>query len=279
MKATCWMGRNTVEVENVPDPKILNDRDAIVRITSTAICGSDLHLFDGYVPTMKKGDIMGHEFMGEVVEKGRGVANLEVGDRVVVPFPIACGDCCVVPARALLALRELEPERAARREDVRLPDRGHLRLLAPHRRLRRRPGRVRARAVRRRRADQDRERPLRRAGAVPLGHPADRLHGRRVLRHPRRRGRSPSGAPAPSASSQRERADARRRARHRDRPLRLPAADGAREPRRRHAELRGGRQRPGGAEGADRRARARRVHRRRRHGGALPRTRRTPTTA
>ena len=93
MKATCWMGRNTVEVEDVPDPKILNDRDAIVRITSTAICGSDLHLYDGYVPTMKRGDILGHEFMGEIVEKGKGVENLDVGDRVVVPFPISCGSC------------------------------------------------------------------------------------------------------------------------------------------------------------------------------------------
>jgi threonine dehydrogenase-like Zn-dependent dehydrogenase len=93
MKANCWMGRNTVEVEEVPDPKILNERDAIVRITSTAICGSDLHLYDGYIPTMKRGDVLGHEFMGEVVEKGRGVGNLEVGDRVVVPFPIACGNC------------------------------------------------------------------------------------------------------------------------------------------------------------------------------------------
>jgi len=93
MRANVWSGRNTVQVENVPDPKILNDRDAIVRITSTAICGSDLHLYDGYVPTMKKGDILGHEFMGEVVETGRGVTNLAVGDRVVVPFPIACGGC------------------------------------------------------------------------------------------------------------------------------------------------------------------------------------------
>jgi threonine dehydrogenase-like Zn-dependent dehydrogenase len=82
-----------VQVENVPDPKILNERDAIVRITSTAICGSDLHLYDGYVPTMKRGDVLGHEFMGEVVEVGRGVSNLKVGDRVVVPFPIACGHC------------------------------------------------------------------------------------------------------------------------------------------------------------------------------------------
>jgi threonine dehydrogenase-like Zn-dependent dehydrogenase len=93
MRATVWSGRNTVQVENVPDPQILNDRDAIVKITSTAICGSDLHLYDGYVPTMKKGDILGHEFMGEVVETGKGVSNLQVGDRVVVPFPIACGNC------------------------------------------------------------------------------------------------------------------------------------------------------------------------------------------
>ena len=93
MRATVWSGRNTVQVENVEDPKILMDQDTIVKITSTAICGSDLHLYDGYIPTMKKGDILGHEFMGEVVETGRGVSNLAVGDRVVVPFPIACGQC------------------------------------------------------------------------------------------------------------------------------------------------------------------------------------------
>jgi threonine dehydrogenase-like Zn-dependent dehydrogenase len=93
MRATVWSGRNKVQVENVPDPKILNGRDAIVKITSTAICGSDLHLYDGYVPTMRKGDILGHEFMGEVVETGKDVGNLAVGDRVVVPFPIACGAC------------------------------------------------------------------------------------------------------------------------------------------------------------------------------------------
>ena len=93
MRANVWSGRNTVQVENVPDPQIINDRDAIVKITTTAICGSDLHLYDGYVPTMKRGDILGHEFMGEVVELGKGVSNLEVGDRVVVPFPIACGNC------------------------------------------------------------------------------------------------------------------------------------------------------------------------------------------
>jgi threonine dehydrogenase-like Zn-dependent dehydrogenase len=87
------MGRNTVRVEDVPEPKILNERDAIVHITSTAICGGDLHLYDGYIPTMKRGDVLGHEFMGEVVDKGSRVQNLSIGDRVVVPFPIACGNC------------------------------------------------------------------------------------------------------------------------------------------------------------------------------------------
>ena len=93
MKATCWKGPNSVGVEEVPDPRIVNGRDAIVRITSTAICGSDLHLYDGYVPAMRRGDVLGHEFMGEVVEVGKDVGSLEVGDRVVVPFPIACGSC------------------------------------------------------------------------------------------------------------------------------------------------------------------------------------------
>jgi threonine dehydrogenase-like Zn-dependent dehydrogenase len=93
MKANCWIGKQDVRVEQVPDPKILNQRDAIVKITSTAICGSDLHLYNGFVPTMESGDILGHEFMGEVVEVGRGVKNLQKGDRVVVPFPIACGSC------------------------------------------------------------------------------------------------------------------------------------------------------------------------------------------
>src|SRR3954466_14796215 len=100
MRANVWSGRNTVQVENVPDPKILNDRDAIVKITSTAICGSDLHLYNGFIPTMERGDILGHEFMGEVVEVGRNVKNLQVGDRVVVPFPIACGNCGACQAGA-----------------------------------------------------------------------------------------------------------------------------------------------------------------------------------
>src|SRR5690349_3212146 len=93
MKANCWFGTGRLGVVDVPDPKVLNPRDAVVRITLTAICGSDLHLWDGFVPTMEPGDILGHEFMGEVVEVGAGVKNLRAGDRVVVPFPIACGNC------------------------------------------------------------------------------------------------------------------------------------------------------------------------------------------
>jgi threonine dehydrogenase-like Zn-dependent dehydrogenase len=93
MKANCWIGKKHVRVEEVPDPKILNRRDCIVRVTSTAICGSDLHLFNGLIPTMESGDVVGHEFMGEVMEVGPEVKNLKVGDRVVVPFPIACGHC------------------------------------------------------------------------------------------------------------------------------------------------------------------------------------------
>ncbi|GET38133.1 zinc-dependent alcohol dehydrogenase [Microseira wollei] len=93
MKAVCWHGANDVRVETVPDPKILNPRDAMIKITSTAICGSDLHIYDGFIPTMQKGDILGHEFMGEVVEVGSQVKNLKIGDRVVVPFTISCGNC------------------------------------------------------------------------------------------------------------------------------------------------------------------------------------------
>src|SRR5512142_2744930 len=93
MKAVCWYGTHDVRVENVPEPKILNRQDAVVKITATAICGSDLHLYDGYIPTMEKGDILGHEFMGEVMEVGKEVKRLKAGDRVVVPFTICCGEC------------------------------------------------------------------------------------------------------------------------------------------------------------------------------------------
>ncbi len=93
MKACCWYGKNDVRVETVPDPKIKNPRDAIIRVNLTAICGSDLHLLHGAVPSMESGDILGHEFMGEVMEVGEGNTSLQRGDRVVVPFAIACGNC------------------------------------------------------------------------------------------------------------------------------------------------------------------------------------------
>jgi threonine dehydrogenase-like Zn-dependent dehydrogenase len=93
MKALCWYGNYDVRVETVPDPQLLNPRDAIIRVTRTAICGSDLHLYHGAIPAMKPGDILGHEFMGEVMEVGGSVTNLQVGDRVIVPFTIACGAC------------------------------------------------------------------------------------------------------------------------------------------------------------------------------------------
>ena len=93
MKALCWFGKKDVRVETVPDPEILNPRDVIIRVTRTAICGSDLHLYDGYIPTLEQGDILGHEFMGEVVEIGSEVKKLKVGDKVVVPFTICCGQC------------------------------------------------------------------------------------------------------------------------------------------------------------------------------------------
>jgi threonine dehydrogenase-like Zn-dependent dehydrogenase len=112
------MGTHSVEVTDVPDPTILNPRDAIVRITSTAICGSDLHLYDGYMPTMEKGDVLGHEFMGEVVEVGPGASHaLRVGDRVVVPFPIACGACGACQ-RELYSLCENSNPNAALAEKV-----------------------------------------------------------------------------------------------------------------------------------------------------------------
>lgn len=93
MKANCWFGTTNLQVVDVPDPVLINPRDAVLKITTTAICGSDLHLLNGFMPAMVPGDVLGHEFMGEVVELGSAVKNLKIGDRVVVPFPISCGNC------------------------------------------------------------------------------------------------------------------------------------------------------------------------------------------
>ena len=93
MRALCWHGKGDIRCDTVPDPTLQDAGDVIIKVTSCAICGSDLHLYDGYMPTMESGDILGHETMGEVVEVGSGVTKLKVGDRVVVPFNIACGEC------------------------------------------------------------------------------------------------------------------------------------------------------------------------------------------
>ena len=112
MKATCWMGKKKIKVQDVPDPQILNQRDCIVKVSSTAICGSDLHLYNAFIPFMEPGDVLGHEFMGEVMEVGRGVKNLKVGDRVVVPFPIACGNCNACQAELYSCCENSNPNRA-----------------------------------------------------------------------------------------------------------------------------------------------------------------------
>src|SRR6187551_366044 len=114
MRALTWQGKHDVRVQTVPDPQIVNPRNAIIRITSTAICGSDLHLYDHTIPGMKHGDILGHEFMGEVVEVGSGNKKLKVCQRVVVPFGIACGNCCY---HHKLQLPECENSRPAHRSD------------------------------------------------------------------------------------------------------------------------------------------------------------------
>jgi threonine dehydrogenase-like Zn-dependent dehydrogenase len=113
MRALTWHGKHDVRVDTVPDPKIVNPRDAIIKITSTAICGSDLHLYDHTIPTMKAGDVLGHEFMGEVVEVGRGNSRLKVGQRVVVPFVIACGQCYFCAQQQFAACDNSNPAETA----------------------------------------------------------------------------------------------------------------------------------------------------------------------
>ncbi|HEV7613656.1 MAG TPA: zinc-dependent alcohol dehydrogenase [Steroidobacteraceae bacterium] len=113
MRALTWHGKHDVRVDTVPDPKIVNPRDAIIKITSTAICGSDLHLYDHTIPTMKSGDVLGHEFMGEVVEVGPGNKKLRVGQRVVVPFVIACGQCFFCKQQQFAACDNSNPAETA----------------------------------------------------------------------------------------------------------------------------------------------------------------------
>jgi threonine dehydrogenase-like Zn-dependent dehydrogenase len=118
MRALTWHGKHDVRVDTVPDPEIVNPRDAIIKITSTAICGSDLHLYDGYIPTLQSGDILGHEFMGEVVEVGRGNQKLKKGQRVVVPFVIACGQCFFCEKQQYAACDNSNPSETADMSEI-----------------------------------------------------------------------------------------------------------------------------------------------------------------
>ena len=155
MRALVWHGKKDIRCDTVPDPKIEHPRDAIIKVTSCAICGSDLHLYDGFMPGMESGDIMGHELMGEVVEVGTEAnGKLKVGDRVVVPFTIFCGECDQCRRGNFSVCERTNRNKAARRQGLRPHDRRPVRLHAPDRRLRRRPGRISARAVRRHDAHQ-----------------------------------------------------------------------------------------------------------------------------
>ena len=131
MKALCWHGKNDIRCDNVPDPKIEDARDVIVKVTACAICGSDLHLMDGMMPSMKSGDILGHEFMGEVVDVGQGFTKFKKGDKIVVPFNINCGECrqCRMGNWACCQRSNRNGQDGGR--DVRLPDRRPLRLFPP----------------------------------------------------------------------------------------------------------------------------------------------------
>lgn len=120
MKAICWHGRHDVRCDTVPDPKIEDPRDIIIKIKATAICGSDLHLYDGFIPGMREGDILGHEPLGEVVELGAAVETLAVGDRVVVPFTISCGDCFFCDRTMYSLCDNSNPNSARAREVARM---------------------------------------------------------------------------------------------------------------------------------------------------------------
>ena len=185
MKALVWHNPTDIRCDEVPDPKIEHPRDAIIRVTTCAICGSDLHLYNGYMPGMQNGDIIGHEFMGEVMEVGPETKGaLKVGDRIVVPFTIFCGECeqCRRGNFSVCETTNRNKDMAAK--VFGRHDRGPLRLHPPHRRLCRRPGRIRARAVCRQDPHQgDEQRPYRRAGPVSRRHLPDRLAGRGPVRH------------------------------------------------------------------------------------------------
>ena len=124
MRALCWHGTGDIRCETVPDPEIIDSRDVIIKVTSCAICGSDLHLMGGFVPEMKAGDVLGHETMGEVVETGSGISNLKVGDRVVVPFTISCGECRMCKWGLFSVCERSNPAGAKQAEQIGYPTAG-----------------------------------------------------------------------------------------------------------------------------------------------------------
>ncbi len=200
MKALVWHGTTDIRCDSVPDPTIEDERDAIIKVTSCAICGSDLHLYDHFMPGMKAGDIMGHETMGEVVEVGLGSEEQAQGRRPRRhPVHDHLRRVRAVPARQLLGLRTHQPQQGARRHGLRPHDGGAVRLHASDRRLSGRPGRVSARAVRGRDPHQGAGRHLGREAAVPQRHLPDRLAGARCSATSSPTTRSRSGAAARSA--------------------------------------------------------------------------------
>ena len=179
MKAVCWMGTSKVETLNVADPALLNPHDAIIKVTRTAICGSDLHLFDGFIPTMEAGDILGHEFMGIVEEVGREVTNLKRGDRVVVPFTIACGNCLFCKKKIWAACDNSNPNAHLMEAAYGYSGSGlfgYSHMMGGYAGGQAQYVRV---PVRKCRAIEDRKRSAGREGLIPLRHLPDRLHGRR----------------------------------------------------------------------------------------------------
>jgi Alcohol dehydrogenase GroES-like domain len=163
--------------ESVPDPRIEHPRDAIIKVTACAICGSDLHICDGVIPSMQHGDVLGHETMGEVVEVGAGSSKLRVGDSVVVPFTIACGECFFCQRGYFSGCERSNPDAEKASKLLGAFAGGVVRIFAFAGRLSRRPSGVSACPVRRCRADQDPRRAQRRTSSVPVRHFPNRLHG------------------------------------------------------------------------------------------------------
>ena len=217
MKAACWFGVGDVRIEDVPDPVVLNPRDAILKVTLTAICGSDLHLYNGYIPTMAEGDILGHEFMGEVVEVGPEVKNLAVGDRVVVPFTIACGNCFFC-RRGMVSLCDNSNPNAWMAEKLYGYSGsglfGYSHMMGGYAGGQAQYVRVPFADVGPIKVPDD---PVRRAGPLPVGHLPDRVHGRRELRHRGGRRDRRLGMRAGRPDGDPQRVPSGRRARDRDR--------------------------------------------------------------